>query len=755
MAPTALPAPATTIHETVKAKPTKFNHPLDPLTPDEIKSVSLAVRHYTATQTPIKAVRFITCSLLPPPKKAVLAALGISLTPGGKPDPLTPIIRKAEVDFLDVVEGGSYNTILSLKDGEWHVDLFEKLPEGTEPQITVQELEACERIVRNDPTVQAAAKEVGILPEQIFADGWSIGYDDRFPKNIRLQQALLFARFSQHDNLYAHPLDFVPVIDSIAEKVVHIDFPPKYTRSADGTPVLSVATTAAPPLSDVSFTASNRERVPPPRTAFDFLPDIMAQTDPEYKPRDDVKPLHVVQPEGVSFKMDGHVLEWQKWKMHIAFTHREGIALSTITYNDNGEIRPIFYRLSLAEMVVPYGAPEFPHPRKFAFDTGEYGMGTMANELSLGCDCLGQIHYLPGAYVTHEGNAFVIKNVICIHEEDAGVLWKHTDYRPGGRSQTVRSRRLVVSMVCTLANYEYIWNYYFYQDGNIELEIRLSGILQVYASSDGEPSPHGTIVAPNVNAHYHQHIFSVRVDPMVDGLYNSVVESDIVPLPNAPTGSIANIAGNAFISQDKVLTSQVEHGARDFDWSRERRWRIVNPARKHYASGKEVGYAVMMKGGATPLLALSDSWMARRASFAGKAMWVVKDVEGNKGGRMWPSGKYVPQTRDEPEDSVGKWVKNGEGTIENEDIVLYLTVGTTHIPRPEDWPVMPVEHVNLLFKPNNFFSKNPSMDVPGTKDPHSVPAFSNSNGVNGTNGHHESNGTNGANGTNGQPCCSN
>jgi primary-amine oxidase len=98
--------------------------------------------------------------------------------------------------------------------------------------------------------------------------------------------------------------------------------------------------------------------------------------------------------------------------LRTAFSHREGIALSTITYNDNGEVRPIFYRLSLAEMVVPYAAPEFPHPRKFAFDvyvfqhqsfmfmilnchtSGEYGMGTMANELSLGCDCLGQIHYL-------------------------------------------------------------------------------------------------------------------------------------------------------------------------------------------------------------------------------------------------------------------------------------------------------------------------------------------------------------------------
>ena len=52
----------------------------------------------------------------------------------------------------------------------------------------------------------------------------------------------------------------------------------------------------------------------------------------------------------------------------VAFSHREGIALSTITYDDNGVLRPLFYRLSLAEMVVPYSAPEHPHTRKFAFD---------------------------------------------------------------------------------------------------------------------------------------------------------------------------------------------------------------------------------------------------------------------------------------------------------------------------------------------------------------------------------------------------
>jgi len=230
------------------------------------------------------------------------------------------------------------------------------------------------------------------------------------------------------------------------------------------------------------------------------------------------------------------------------------------------------------------------------------------------------------------------------------------------------------------------------------------------------------------------------VDPMLDGIRNSVIESDIVSL-SAPTGSKENFAGNAFHVKERVLKDQAKDGARDFDWAAERRWKVANLNRRHDVSGNPSSYQIMMKGGLLPLLSKCDSWIARRASFAHKALWVVRDDEGPKGGRMWPSGKYVPQTREEPEDSVGRWVKEGQGSIDNEDIVLYLTVGTTHIPRPEDWPVMPVEHVNVLFKPTSFFTKNPSMDVPGTKDVYSTPAFAN--------GHYR----NGTNGMNGSPTC--
>jgi primary-amine oxidase len=210
------------------------------------------------------------------------------------------------------------------------------------------------------------------------------------------------------------------------------------------------------------------------------------------------------------------------------------------------------------------------------------------------------------------------------------------------------------------------------------LEIKLTGILQTYVMRENEPNPYGTTVAPRVNAQYHQHIFSLRVDPMVDGLANSVLETDVVPFP-APVGSQENFAGNAFTTKKQIL--QVE-GSRDYDWASDRRWKIINPSSKHYASGDYTGYGIHLKGGIVPLLAKEGSWVAQRARFASKPMWVVKDKEGEKGTeRMWPAGKYVPQSRGEVDDSIGKWAE-GKASVDNEDIVLFLTIGERrrHIP---------------------------------------------------------------------------
>lgn len=144
----------------------------------------------------------------------------------------------------------------------------------------------------------------------------------------------------------------------------------------------------------------------------------------------------------------------------LSFTPRECAVLHDIHY----EGRSVLYRLSLSEMTVPYGDPRPPFQRKQAFDFGDAGAGRAANNLALGCDCLGVIKYIDAMLVDSEGKPSVSKNVVCVHEQDNGIGWKHTNFRTS-RAVVTRSRELVVQFIITLANYEYIFAYKFDQAG--------------------------------------------------------------------------------------------------------------------------------------------------------------------------------------------------------------------------------------------------------------------------------------------------
>ena len=181
--------------------------------------------------------------------------------------------------------------------------------------------------------------------------------------------------------------------------------------------------------------------------------------------------------------------------MHVGFTPREGLVLNQVAYEDGGRLRSILYRASLSEMVVPYGDPSPTHYFKNAFDAGENGVGVAASPLTRGCDCLGEIVYLDAVINDAAGEPVEIPNAICIHEEDAGVLWRHIEWRDGS-GEVRRSRRLVISSFSAIGNYDYGFFWYLYQDGTIAFEVKLTGVLSTGAVAPGVRPAHGTLVAP-------------------------------------------------------------------------------------------------------------------------------------------------------------------------------------------------------------------------------------------------------------------
>ena len=252
---------------------------------------------------------------------------------------------------------------------------------------------------------------------------------------------------------------------------------------------------------------------------------------------------------------------------------------------------------------MPYGDPNFRYWQAY-FDTGEYLVGKWANSLELGCDCLGEIAYLDATVTDDTGQPRTIPNAICVHEEDFGILWKHTDIF-NGSAQSRRQRRLVVSYFTTVGNYDYGFYWYFYLDGTIECEVKATGVLFTSAYPDAD-HPHSTEVAPGLAAPFHQHLFSARLDMTVDGLANAVEEVDVTGLPIGPD----NPYGNAIVQTVTRLTRESQAG-RCVDGSRGRTWRIVSNERAN-RFGRPTSYTLYPES-APVLLADPDSPLAQRA----------------------------------------------------------------------------------------------------------------------------------------------
>ena len=630
------------------------NHPLSSLTAGEIEAASELLGR-AGRMGPEVRVHSMT---LREPSKAVV----LGYQPGQAID------REVLVTLHDRGRRSTIEALVSTTHGE--VRSWTERSD-VQPPLTISELMQCEETIKADPEWQAAMRLRGFQDfDRAMVDPWPTGYngpDDAAQKG-RLLRGLTWVRRDQQDNGYARPIENL---------VVEFDL--------DEMKVLKVVDFGVVPIPPRSANYSAEALADP-----DNIPHIPAG------PRKDLKPIDIVQSDGPSFTVEGNRVEWQKWRLRVGFTQREGLVLHLLEYNDQGRWRPIIYRASLSEMFVPYGDPNPNHYRKNVFDMGEFGLGIWTNSLEMGCDCLGEIRYLDAVVADDAGKAIPIKNAICIHEEDAGILWKHLDFRSGA-VEVRRSRRLVISSIVTVGNYEYGFYWYLGQDGSIDYEIKLSGVISNGAIADGERPSHGTLVAPNVYGPNHQHFFNVRLDMMVDGLKNTVYEVDAAADPAGP----ANPSGNAWRAKATPLRSEGE-AQRNIDPLVGRYWKIANPDIRN-AYGDNVAYK-LMPGDTVGHFYHPGSNGLNRAGYIAKQLWVTAfDPD-----QMHAAGQYPNQS------SGGAGLPDyvsGDRPLEGADLVVWYTFGAHHVVRPEDWPVMPVVHIGFGMRPLGFFDHNPALDV--------------------------------------------
>ena len=504
---------------------------------------------------------------------------------------------------LEPREHTTYQAVVSLTSAS--VLSWRAVP-GAYAPVTLGEYAECERLTRADPRVRSGLERRGITsPGRVLVEPWGIGgFTAPEDAGRRVVWTLLFYREQPDDNPYAKPIHGLHAIVDLDDMTV--------VRVED------LGVVPLPPGSG----AYAADRVGPLRG--------------------DLKPLEIVQPQGPSFEVRGWEVRWQRWRLRLGFTAREGLVLHTIGYEDQGRVRPVIWRASVAELFIPYADPRPFQGWRNAFDVGEYGIGIMANSLQLGCDCLGEIRYFDAELADGNGNPYTVSQAICLHEEDFGLLWKHFD--PAlETTETRRSRRLVISFVITAGNYEYAIYWYFYQDGTIEFEAKLTGIVLTSALAPGETSDFGTLVAPQTLAAHHQHFLSVRLDMAVDGLRNTVYEVDTEAMPPGP----GNPFGNAFRPVRRPLRRESE-AQRVIDPLRARYWLVANPGRRN-GLGQEPAYK-LVPGSNVLAFSHPDAPVTGRAAFATKHLWVTP----YQPDELWPAGTTPTSTPAAPGSRPGR-----------------------------------------------------------------------------------------------------
>jgi primary-amine oxidase len=269
-----------------------------------------------------------------------------------------------------------------------------------------------------------------------------------------------------------------------------------------------------------------------------------------------------------------------------------------------------------------------------------------------------------------------------------------------------RARRLVISSISTVGNYEYGSYWYLHLDGTVEFEMKATGIINTAACEPGKADRFGTEVAPGVVGQIHQHTFCARLDLAVDGDRNGVVECDTRALPLGPE----NPWGNAFHVEETPLAREC---GRKRAPEAERYWKFESRERTN-RMGAPTAYKLEPVRSLTPF-AHPAGPSGARMGFVYNDLWVTaQDTE-----ELYPAGRFMNHS--DGSDGLPAWARRGR-PVDDADIVAWHVFGIHHMPRPEDYPVQPVVRTGFALHPNGFFDRNPTLDLPAGRNEASTAA---------------------------------
>jgi primary-amine oxidase len=640
------------------------NHPLDALTVDEYEKT------YTVLQSAGKlAEKTIFASvLLHEPAKAEVMAW----------KPGKPIPRKVDVVLL--TDGKSYEALVDLLANK--LEAYKELKNFQAP-MSETEMHSFDDVLKNDPRVVEALTKRGILDRRLV-------------------------------NCYVTPAGYVGLEEQVEGRRIGWGgctymAGAKYGWDREIPGIFFVVDMNEKKI--VRFSDYGAVPMPPTTSIYD------ADGGPALP---GTQPIAISQPNGPSFTIKDGEVSWQNWKFRFRLDPRVGPMVNLVQYVDAGKPRSVLYEGALSEMYVPYQDPEETWNSHVFLDAGEYftntGSGGIIKPLLAGVDCPAYATFFSGTFVHDNGTPYIRPQLACMFERVSGdPAWRHWDedtYAVSGRP----TRELVFRTVATVGNYDYLFDWRFEQDASITVGVGATGILEVKAvkdqradgklsasmsamDTDGKEVQFGQLVAPGTSAVDHDHYFSYRLDLDVDGTKNSLMVDKLVPykLPDTALGRkwIWAMKPEMVGSEgDAKFNVSLDHPAM---------FRFANEGVKN-ALGQNTSFEIMPGETGISLLPSSE-WPQKRAGFSEHSLWVTPYDPNER----YVSGVYVMGSRGDQ--GLTEWVKQNRN-IMNTDIVAWYTVGFHHVPRPEDWPQMPIMWHTFSLRPFQFLTKSPTMDLP-------------------------------------------
>ena len=329
-----------------------MNHPLDQITADEINT---AVELCRSSESVMDDALFVNISLVEPDKEFVRNFKEGDDCP-----------RNLKIRGIDSQPDGGFVAILDVVAKK--IAKVDRVPNEAQVSYSMAEVFAAQELTKADERYQEALKKRDITDlDLVQIDPWPAGgiVHESIEPGHRALKTISFLREDETDNAYAKPITgVISHIDLTLQKVTHVE---------------------------------DHGVVPMPKAHARYDADSQAEL------RKQPKKIDITQPDGPGFEVKGNLISWEGWQVRVSVNPDEGPVLHQLSLDG----RSILHRVALSDMVVPYGTADPMHSWKAVHDGTEYGFGTLVTSLTLGCDCLGEIHYMDANMLMFDGSVTV------------------------------------------------------------------------------------------------------------------------------------------------------------------------------------------------------------------------------------------------------------------------------------------------------------------------------------------------------------